>query len=226
LENPTHDPEKGSVTEKLGVLGGTFDPVHLGHLIIAQEAQARLGLDRVLFVPTGQPWMKRGRTISPGEHRVAMARLAVADSPRFEVSSMEVDRPGPTYTVETLQALRREGPNELEIFFIIGADSLEGLARWKELQRVRELCTLVAVSRPGHREPDVASTEAGLPDAAPQVIPLPGIQIGIGGSEIRERVAAGRPIRYWVPPAVEEYIMRNGLYAAAEALSQPRGGAR
>ena len=202
---------------KLGILGGTFDPVHLGHLIIAQEAQARLGLDRVLFIPTGQPWMKRGRAISPGEHRVAMVRLAVAGNHRFEVSSMEVDRPGPTYTVETLRALRREATEELEIFFIIGEDSLEGLTRWKEPQGVLELCTLVAVSRPGHREAGVAGH---------QVRRLPGIQIGIGGSEIRERVAAGLPIRYWVPPAVEEYIVRNGLYAPKEALSRPGGGAR
>ena len=202
---------------KLGILGGTFDPVHLGHLIIAQEAQARLGLDRVLFIPTGQPWMKRGRSISPGEHRVAMVRLAVGDNPRFQVSSMEVDRPGPTYTVETLRALRREATEELEIFFIIGVDSLEGLARWKEPQGVLELCTLVAVSRPGHREPDVAGHE---------VRRLPEIQIGIGGSEIRVRVAAGLPIRYWVPPAVEEYIMRHGLYAPAAALSQLGGGSR
>ena len=112
---------------KLGILGGTFDPVHLGHLIIAQEAQARLGLDRVLFVPTGQPWMQRGRSISPGEHRVAMARLAVAGNPRFDVSSTDVDRPGPTYTVETLRALRRDAREELAASLLVGPAPLAGL---------------------------------------------------------------------------------------------------
>jgi nicotinate-nucleotide adenylyltransferase len=211
---------------KLGILGGTFDPVHLGHLIIAQEAQARLGLDQILFVPTGQPWMKRGRAISLGEHRVAMARLAVAENPTFQVSSMEVDRPGPTYTVETLRAIRRAEPGDQELFFIIGADALEGLEGWKEPEAILEMCTLVVVSRPGHPEPDIPGVAAGLPGEGHRVRRLTGIQIGIGGSEIRERVAAGLPIRYWVPPAVEEYIVRNGLYAAAEAPSRPRGAAR
>ena len=197
---------------KLGVLGGTFDPIHLGHLIVAEEARVRLGLKALLFVPTGQPWIKEGRPVSEAHHRLGMARLAVADNPAFQVSSVEVDRPGPTYTVDTLQELRRQQPSKPDIYFILGVDTLEEFSRWREPARILELCTLVVVTRPGHGEPDRASLEALAPGAASKLQFLSGLQVGITGTEIRRRVAADLPIRYWVPRPVEEYIAKHGLY--------------
>jgi nicotinate-nucleotide adenylyltransferase len=209
---------------KLGLFGGTFDPIHLGHLIIAQEAQARLGLERVLFIPTGQPWMKSGRGISDAHHRLAMASRAVADNPAFQVSDMEVLRRGPTYTVDTLQELLRQAPEKPELFFILGVDSLAGLPRWKEPGRVLTMCSLVAVARPGHPSPDRGVLEALLPGAGARVQLLPDLHIGIGGTEVRQRVALGLPVRYWVPKAVEEYIMEHGLYRRGGVTSGSKGG--
>lgn len=211
---------------KLGVMGGTFDPVHLGHLIIAEEARVQLGLARVLFIPTGQPWLKEGRTISAARHRLAMTRLAVADNPAFAVSRLEVDRPGPTYTVETLRQLhQRHGPG-LELFFILGADSLETLPRWVEPARVLELSTLVAVPRPGHPDPAPGALEALAPGSRQQLRLLSEVHVGIGGTALRQRVAAGLSIRYWVPRPVEGYIAQHGLYRLAPAEADVSHGGR
>ena len=198
---------------KLGIFGGTFDPIHAGHLIIAQEARVRLGLGRVVLVPTGQPWMKSAQPVSSAAHRLAMTRLAVAGDPGFSVSSLEVDRTGPTYTVDTLAQLRRDLPGEPEIYFIMGADSLEGLDRWKEPERLLRLCSLVVVSRPGNGAQRVESVERRFPMSRGRVHMLGELNIGIQASEIRQRVAQGLPIRYWVPREVEEYVLEHGLYS-------------
>ncbi len=202
---------------RLGLLGGTFDPVHVGHLIIAQEALARLELDEVWFVPTGRPWMKEGSAVSASHHRVAMLRLAVECNPSFKVSTVEVDRPGLSYTLDTLTALLDGEARGASLFFILGMDSVETLHRWKEPARLFDLCTIVAVSRPGHAEFDRASLDGIRAGAAEQVVFLEGPDIGISGAEIRRRVQQGLPVTYWIPPPVADYIRENGLYQEAES---------
>ena len=202
---------------KLGILGGTFDPVHIGHMIIAQEATAVLSLDEVWFVPTGRPWMKEGTSVSESDHRVAMLRLALACSPGFRVSTVEVDRLGLTYTLDTLTALLEEEAKGASLFFILGMDSLETLHRWKQPDRLFDLCTLVAVSRPGHRDFERASLDHIRAGASGKVVFLEGPDIGISGEEIRRRVQHGLPITYWVPSAVEGYIREHGLYQEGDS---------
>ena len=200
---------------RLGILGGTFDPPHIGHLIIAQEAVAVLALDVALFIPTGRPWMKEGTSVTESAHRVAMLRLAVERNPAFKVSTVEVDRPGLSYTVDTLTALLEGEARGASLFFILGMDSLETLHRWKDPHRLFDLCTLVAVSRPGHTDFDRASLDGIRPNASSEVVFLEGPAIGISGAEIRRRARRGLPIAYWVPTEVERYIQEHGLYQEA-----------
>ena len=197
---------------KLGVFGGTFDPIHVGHLIIAQEAAVEACLDRVLFVPAGLPWLKAGTAVSEGRHRLEMTRRAVALNDRFEVSTVEVDRPGPTYTADTLEELRGGMDAADSLHFILGMDSLENLHRWSRPERLFELCTIVAVSRPGHRDFDLQALENIRAGASAGVAVVHGPGIGISAAEVRRRVAGGLPITHWVPRNVEEYIYENGLY--------------
>jgi nicotinate-nucleotide adenylyltransferase len=199
---------------RLGVLGGTFDPPHIGHLILADEARLALALERVLFVPAGAPWRKAGRELSPREHRLAMVRLAVDDNPHFAVSTLEIDRQGPSYTADTMAELREQFGRQTEIFFIMGADSLADFPHWHEPQRILELARLAVAERP---EPEDVGLEGGLAEdlaraMRERVVWLPMPLIAISASSVRERVRQGLPIRYWVPPAVEEYIRRHGLY--------------
>lgn len=201
---------------KLGVLGGTFDPPHIGHLILAEEARLALGLEQVLFVPAGSPWRKAGRELSPREHRLAMVRLAVDGNPHFAVSSLEIDREGPSYTADTLAALRDQFGPETEFFFIMGADSLTDFPHWHKPQRILELARLAVAERP---EPEDVSVDESLAEdlasaMRERVVWLRMPLIAISASAVRERVQAGLSIRYWVPPAVEEYIRQRGLYAA------------
>lgn len=202
---------------RIGVIGGTFDPIHLGHLIIAEEARERLALEEVVFIPTGQPWLKANRPVSPGDWRLEMARLAMSGNPFFRVSAAELERPGPSYSVETLEQMHRELGPGADIYFILGLDALKEFHRWKEPQRILDLCTLAAVTRPGHSDFDFASLEEIANGASHKVIFLDGPEIGISGTEIRRRVAQGVSIRYWVPPGVEKYIRQRGLYRSPEA---------
>jgi nicotinate-nucleotide adenylyltransferase len=196
----------------IGVLGGTFDPIHMGHLIIAEEVRARLELAEVLFVPAGQPWLKLNNAISPTEHRVAMVRLAIADEPSFRLSTMEIERPGPSYTVDTMAELGSQLGAEAKLFFILGWDNLIQLPRWHEPSRLVKLCRLVPVPRVGHSSPDLNSLEAAVPGLAQSLIMLDTPQIEISSSEIRERVARGLSIHQLVPEPVERYIREYGLY--------------
>ena len=202
---------------KLGLLGGTFDPVHNGHLSIARETQARLGLDEVWFVPTGRPWMKEGSAVSEPHHRVAMLRLAVERCPAFKVSTVEADRPGLSYTLDTLTALLEGEASGASLFFILGMDSLETLHRWKEPARLFDLCTLVAVSRPGHGEFDRTSLERIRAGTAEEVVFLEGPAVDVSGAELRRRVRQGLPVVDWVSPQVDSYIREHGLYQEAES---------
>lgn len=185
-------------------MGGTFDPLHHGHLVAASEVAARFHLDEVVFVPTGRPWQKDDRVVSPAEDRYLMTVVATAADPRFTVSRVDIDRPGPTYTTDTLRDLAAARPGA-ELFFITGADALEAIVSWKDIDSLWELAHFVAVSRPGHTL-DVH----GLPAGAVSVVEIPAL--AISSSDIRRRVAAGRPIRYLVPTGVLQYIAKTGLY--------------
>ena len=197
---------------KLGLFGGTFDPIHLGHLIVAEEARSILQLDKVLLIPTGQPWLKSGLKNTDAEHRLAMVDLAVKADARLSSSDMEIRRPGPTYTVDTLTELRQElGPGP-ELYLILGLDSLADMKRWHQPQLIFDLSRVVAVTRPGYEDFDSDALESIAPGASRKVHLLTGPLIGISGTEIRRRVYHGLPIRYWVPEGVESYILERGLY--------------
>jgi len=196
----------------IGVLGGTFDPVHVGHLVIAEEARLRLGLSQVVFVPAGQPWLKQDRDISSGEHRLEMIRLAIAPNAFFRASTVDLERPGPSYTVDTLAALKRELGQEANLYFILGLDALAGLPTWKEPQKIVELCHLVAAKRAEAMDVDLDSLERSIPSISSRAIILDNPLIDISSSEIRQRVAEGKSIHEMVPDVVERYIRERGLY--------------
>jgi nicotinate-nucleotide adenylyltransferase len=193
---------------KVGVMGGTFDPIHHGHLVAAEEARSAFALDRVLFVPAGDPWQKSHEDVSPADDRVAMVEVAIADNDAFDISRVDVDREGPTFTIDTLRALADERAGA-ELYFITGADAILEILTWKDPQEVLRLATFVAVTRPGH---DLADLRAlGIED---RVVILEIPALAISSTDIRARVADGRPIRYLVPAAVERYIRDRGLYGA------------
>ena len=197
---------------RIGILGGTFDPVHLGHLLIAEESRISLGLDQVLFVPAGRPWLKEGQPLTEARHRVRMVELAIASNPHFQVRRNEVDRPGLTYTVDTLAELRSELPAETELFFILGLDAFESFHRWKEPERILELCRLVVVSRPGYADETRDALLAPYRDQADRICLLPVHSVDFSATEIRRRAARGISFRYQAPEAVEGYIVEQGLY--------------
>jgi len=199
----------------IGVLGGTFDPIHMGHLIIAEEVRARLDLAEVLFVPAGQPLLKLNNVISPAEHRVEMVRLAISDEPSFRLSTMEIERPGPSYTVDTMAELDNQIGAGDKLFFILGWDNLIQLPQWHEPSRLVRLCRLVPVPRVGHPTPDLDSLEAAVPGLSQSIIMLDTPQIEISSSEIRDRVARRLSIHQLVPEPVERYIKEHRLYVSA-----------
>ncbi len=197
---------------KIGVLGGTFDPVHRGHILVAEETRARLNLAEVLFVPAGQPWLKEGSLISAAEHRVQMVRLAIAAYPYCKLSTLEIERAGASYTVDTITALQAQLGAGDELFFIMGWDALAQLPRWREPSRLITMCQLVAVPRPGYPCPDLNSLEAVIPGLSRRLILLEKPEVDIGATEIRSRVARGLSIRHLVPEAVDDYIKKHKLY--------------
>ena len=194
----------------IGVLGGTFDPVHIGHLIVAEEARIKLGLREVLFVPAGQPWRKLDHNITPAVHRVEMVRRAIADNPHFKLCTLEVERPGPSYTVDTLTMLQKQLGSKASLFFILGRDTLAELPLWKEPEKLVQLCRLVVAPRLGSK--DLKHLETAIPGLLDKVIQLDMPVIGISSSEIRQRIAQGLSIRYLVPDKVAEYIAKQKLY--------------
>ena len=194
----------------IGVLGGTFDPIHIGHLVVAEEARIKLGFTEVLFVPAGQPWRKLDRNITPADHRVEMVRRAIADNPHFKLCTLEVERPGPSYTVDTLTILREQLGSEASLFFILGRDTLAELPLWKEPKKVVQLCRLVVPPRLGSK--DLKHLETAIPGLLDKVIQLDMPVIGISSAEIRQRIAQGLTIRYLVPVEVEKYIAEQKVY--------------
>ncbi len=195
-----------------GILGGTFDPIHTGHLILAQEVLGQLGLDEIWFVPTGEPWMKRGQRLTSQVHRKEMVELAIKGNERFKLSTLEMDRPGKTYTVDTLEELRAGEMRDDEVLFIMGVDTLNSVHLWKSPERVLELAQLVVALRPGHGALDVGSLAAIDPTIGERLMTVRLPLIEISGTELRRRVASGESYRYLVPDAVGEYIKTNGLY--------------
>jgi nicotinate-nucleotide adenylyltransferase len=197
---------------RLGILGGTFDPIHFGHLLAAEEARVTLRLERVLFAPAGIPPHKQELSILPVAHRLAMVRLAIADNPAFAVTTVDIDRPGPHYTVDMVRLLRDEwGTSTDQTFFIMGADSLADLPTWHQPAQLVELCRLAVVARPGYR-PDLAKLEAVLPDLSRRLDWAEMPVLGISSSDLQHRVREGRSIRYQVPAAVAQYVAEHGLY--------------
>lgn len=196
---------------RLGVLGGTFDPVHVGHLILGEAAREELALDRVLFVPAGQPWRKAARQITASEHRVAMVRLAVEDNPAFEVCTVEVHASGPSYTVDTLERIRAEN-GDAELFFIVGLDAFQDMPNWKEPDKIVELAVIAVTGRPGYGGAVEGSPALPRPHTGEGVRWFPMPEIRFSSSTVREMVELGKSIRYLVTPPVETYIRDNRLY--------------
>jgi nicotinate-nucleotide adenylyltransferase len=196
---------------RLGVLGGTFDPIHVGHLIAASEARYRFDLDLVLFVPTGQPWQKDA--YSNAEHRLAMTMLGTGASRRFAVSRIEIDRQGPTYTADTMSSLRDFYGDQAQLFFIAGADAATKLGTWNGVERLAETTEVIAVTRSGH---DLAGLEADPGWPVVHVLEMP--DVAVSATDIRERVGDGRPIDFLTPAEVVDYISANHLYAGGDRI--------
>ncbi len=195
----------------IGVLGGTFDPIHKGHLMLAEEAEARFNLREVIFVPAGLPWLNKG-PVTAAEHRVEMVRLAIEDKPHFKLSAIEIERAGPSYTVDTIAQMRAELDTGDELFFILGCGSLNELPQWKEPSRLIEMCYLVAAPRPGYLPPNLKALEALMPGISQRVMLLDKPRVDISASAIRDRVAKGLSVYHLVPEAVNKYIKQNKLY--------------
>ncbi|WP_382403298.1 nicotinate-nucleotide adenylyltransferase [Leucobacter albus] len=188
---------------RVGVMGGTFDPIHHGHLVAASEVAKSFDLDEVVFVPTGQPWQKSN--VSQSEHRYLMTVIATASNPQFTVSRVDVDRDGPTYTVDTLRDLKRLMP-DAELFFISGADAVKQIVSWKDVEKLWELAHFIAVSRPGHE-----LSLSGLSHDNVSLLEIPALSIS--STDCRERVSRGYPVWYLVPDGVVQYIAKHGLYS-------------
>jgi nicotinate-nucleotide adenylyltransferase len=190
---------------RLGVMGGTFDPIHHGHLVAASEVTSLFHLDEVVFVPTGQPWQKPAEEVTVAEDRYLMTVIATASNPRFHVSRIDIDRGGPTYTIDTLRELHRERGPETDLFFITGADALGNILTWRDADELFKLAHFIGCTRPGHR-----LTDPGLPDGQVSLVEIPAL--AISSTACRERVRRGEPIWYLVPDGIVQYINKRGLY--------------
>ncbi len=199
------------MAQSIGIMGGTFDPIHFGHLAAAEEARRRFGLGRLIFIPNGQPPHKKEYAVSPAEARYEMVVLATASNPAFETSRIEVDRPGPSYSADTLEWLRGSLGAEAKLYFITGADAMLEIMTWHEPERLARTCEFIAVMRPGY---DLGPLKkAVVPDllARTHVLEAPGVEVS--STELRRRAGAGESLRYLTPPAVISYIAERGLYA-------------
>jgi len=190
-------------------MGGTFDPIHHGHLLTAEEALWQFELDEVVFVPTGQPWMKENRDVSRPEDRYLMVVIATSSNPRFSISRLEIERDGPTYTVETLRALREQRGGDVELYFITGADAILEIVQWKDPEEALGLAHFIAATRPGY---DLAAFEHEAPTRHPRISVMTIPALAISSTDIRDRARRGVPIRYLVPDGVLTYIEKAGLY--------------
>lgn len=195
------------------MLGGTFDPVHKGHIMVAEEARTRLNLAEIILVPAGQPLLKAdNRPITTAEHRLQMLRLAITDKPNYKLSTIETERAGPSYTVDTIAELRERLGKGSELFFILGCDSLVLFPEWREPSRIIGMCYLVAAPRPGYQRPNLKALEADVPGILQRVMLMDKPEIDISASVIRERVRRGLSVRHLVPEPVNRYIKEHSLY--------------
>src|SRR6201994_2370398 len=194
----------GREGRRIGVMGGTFDPVHHGHLVAASEVAHIFELDEVIFVPTGKPWQKEGREVSPAEDRYLMTVIATASNPRFSVSRVDIDRGGPTYTIDTLTDLKEQRP-DAELFFITGADALSQIVSWRDSDQCFELAHFIGVTRPGFTLAD-----SHLPSGVVSLVEVPAL--AISSTDCRDRVPRGMPVWYLVPDGVVQYIEKRSLY--------------
>ncbi|MEV5710456.1 nicotinate-nucleotide adenylyltransferase [Actinoallomurus sp. NPDC052274] len=190
---------------RVGIMGGTFDPIHHGHLVAASEVAHLFRLDEVVFVPTGQPWMKEGRKTSAAEDRYLMTVIATASNPRFSVSRVDIERPGLTYTIDTLREMREIYGPDVELYFITGADALAQMLTWRDTDELFRLAHFIGCTRPGHHLAD-----PGLPRGGVSLVEVPAL--AISSTECRERVRAGEPVWYLVPDGIVQYINKRGLY--------------
>ena len=197
---------------RLGVLGGTFDPIHVGHLILGEETRVQLGLDRVLYLPAGDPWRKAGRRITPREHRLTMVQLATADNPYFGVSRIEIDEPGPSYTSNTLARLLEEYGPETDLYFILGRDALADLPNWRNPAKILALARLAVAERPGWSAADQPETEARIESLGGRIIRIEMPEVAISATRTRVQLARGHSVRYQIPDLVLNYITERGLY--------------
>ena len=197
---------------KIGILGGTFDPIHLGHLAVAAETCRCLKLDRLVFLPAGQPYFKQLNTITPAEQRLLMLDLAISGEPVYSISKLEIERQGPSYAVDSVSRMKEDLAADDELFFIMGWDSLMSLPLWYEALRLIQLCKIVASPRPGFPQPDISQIDAKLPGLTQRAIVLERPLIDISSTEIRRRVQEGLSIHDMVPAEVEKYIREKGLY--------------
>jgi len=195
---------------RVGVMGGTFDPIHHGHLVAASEVQAWFDLDEVVFVPAGDPWQKSQRGVTPAEHRYLMTVIATASNPRFTTSRVDIDRAGPTYTIDTLRDLRAQLP-DAELYFITGADALAEIFTWRHAEELFELAQFVGCTRPGYTMDE--STLAGIPSDRVTMVEIPAL--AISSTDCRQRARSGEPVWYLVPDGVVQYIAKHRLYTGA-----------
>lgn len=205
--------EDGGRTFRLGIMGGTFDPIHIGHLACAEQVRDVFGLDGVVFMPAGDPWMKKGKGVTDAEMRYAMVRLAVADNPHFDASRLEIDRAGETYTVDTLRALRAHYPENVELYFISGADAVFNILKWRDSDEIGKLARLVVVTRPGYILNDARRKYMRTHASILHMSSIEVTALSISSTDLREKVKKGRSIRYLVPQPVAEYIEQHDLYA-------------
>lgn len=203
---------------RLGIMGGTFDPIHIGHLAVAEQACEAMRLDAVVFVPAGVPVFKRDRNVTPAHHRLEMCRLAVASNPAFDVSDIEIRRGGNTYTVDTLRQMRAFYPENVELWFITGADAVASIVKWRESAAIADLATLIAVTRPGFELTESMQKEIASAGSF-DVRYLEATALSISSSDLRDRVAQGLSIRYLTMARVRDYIYEHGLYGAHEGAT-------
>ena len=202
---------------RIGILGGTFDPVHIGHLVLAEEALSKLKLDQIWFIPTGKPWLKESLEITDGFNRLEMVKIATKSNPRFVASSIEIDRSGPTYTIDTLRYLKDKLGTETSIYFILGLDTLANFHRWNRPEEILDLCEFVVSNRPGFGNTKILDEQLERFESIGSITTLLNIpMLDISGTDLREMIRQGLSIKYRVPDGVEEYIYSNGLYGADE----------
>ena len=202
---------------RIGILGGTFDPIHIGHLVLAEEALSKLKLDQIWFIPTGKPWLKESLEITDGFNRLEMVKIATKSNPRFVASSIEIDRSGPTYTIDTLRYLKDKLGTETSIYFILGLDTLANFHRWNRPEEILDLCEFVVSNRPGFGNTKILDEQLERFEGIGSITTLLNIpMLDISGTNLREMIRQGLSIRYRVPDGVEEYIYSNGLYGADE----------